>query len=394
LWIAGLFVFLAVNAQSIARAWLARELTGTNAGLGGVLLAFGLPSLLVSPWGGVAADRVSKRFVLVVAQLMLTAGALWVGIAVAFDVLAYWMLLANSAIQGVAFSMFGPARMAFTAELVEAKDLTNAVSIGQMSSEAMRVVGPSIAGILVAVGTVGEATVFIGGAVLSAVAMLATLRLPPGNPSPHRPTRSPMEELREGLVYVRDNHYVLLLVGASLGVVMIGFPYMAFLPSVADGLFDVGAGGYGLMSAVTSIGAITAALVAARRGAHADLWKRLVLSGFSFGVALVLLGLSPTFGVALLVLAAVGACGLLFQTSNQSLLLILSDFEYHGRVQGLLMLGFSGLGIAALPLGILADSIGLRQTLVLMGVASMLIVIFVALRGRRHTVLRIAGDFG
>jgi predicted MFS family arabinose efflux permease len=107
-----------------------------------------------------------------------------------------------------------------------------------------------------------------------------------------------------------------------------------------------------------------------------------------------LLGLSPAFPVTLVILVGIGASSILFQTANQSLLLMLSDFEYHGRLQGLVLLGFSGFGIAALPLGILADSIGLRQTLAIMGVVSVLIVFAVALRGRKHTVLRVARDFG
>lgn len=394
LWTSGLFVFLAVTAQTIARGWLAREITGTNAGLGGVLLAFGVPSLLLSPWGGVAADRLPKRMVLVVSEILLTVSALWIGIAVLFDGLEYWMLLATSAIQAAAFALFGPARMAFTAELVEAEDLTNAVSLGQMSAEGMRVIGPSVAGVLLAAGALGEKVTFLGCAVLCAIATVVSMWLPRGDPAANRPTRSPWEEMREGLSYVRNNHYLLLLIGASLGVVMLGFPYMAFLPSVADGMFDVGAGGYGLMSAVTSVGAVGAALVAARRGARADLWKRLVISGICFGVGVLLLGLSPAFPVTLVILVGIGASSLLFQTANQSLLLMLSDFEYHGRLQGLVMLGFSGFGIAALPLGILADAIGLRQTLAIMGVVSVVIVFAVALRGRKHTVLRVARDFG
>ena len=394
LWTSGLFVFLSVTAQTIARGWLAREITGTNAGLGGVLLAFGVPSLLLSPWGGVAADRLPKRTVLIVSEVLLTISALWIGLAVAFDGVEYWMLLATSAIQAAAFALFGPARMAFTAELVEAQDLTNAVSLGQMSAEGMRVIGPSIAGVLLAAGALGEKVAFLGCAVLCGIATVVTFWLPRGDPAPDRPTRSPWEEMREGLSYVRNNHYLLLLIGASLGVVMLGFPYMAFLPSVADGMFDVGAGGYGLMSAVTSVGAVAAALVAARRGAAADLWKRLVFSGVCFGIGVLLLGLSPAFPVTLVILVGIGASSLLFQTANQSLLLMLSDFEYHGRLQGLVMLGFSGFGIAALPLGILADSIGLRQTLGIMGVVCAFIVGVVAIRGRKHTVLRVARDFG
>jgi MFS family permease len=332
--------------------------------------------------------------VIILAQVLLTLSALWIGLAVAFDAVEYWMLLATSAIQAAAFALFGPARMAFTAELVDGETLPNAVSLGQMSAEAMRVIGPTVAGLLLAAGTLGEKAVFLGCAALCAVSLVTSFWLPPGNPMPGRPARSPWEEMREGLAYVRHHDVLLLLVGASLGVVMIGFPYMAFLPTLAGSVFDVGAGGYGIMSAVTSIGAVSAALVAARQGSHADLWKRLVVSGLAFGAAIVLLGLSPTYPAALVVLFAIGATALLFQTANQSLLLMLSDFEYHGRLQGIVMLSFSGFGIAALPLGILADAIGIRQTLVLMGVASFAIIAVVGLRGRGRSMIPVARDFG
>lgn len=393
LWLSGLFVFLSVTAQTIARGWLAFKLTGTNAGLGGVLLAFGVPSLLLSPWGGVAADRLPKRTVVVVAQVILTVSALWIGLAVAFDVVAYWMLLATSAMQAAAFALYGPTRMAFTAELVERGHLANAVSLGQLSAEGMRVVGPSVAGVLLAAGTFGEKAVFLGTAALCGVATGISLRLPPGRPSPHRPTRSPLEEMREGFAYVRNNRHLLLLVTASLGVVMIGFPYMAFLPTVADDLFDVGAGGYGLMSAIASLGAVVAALVAARRGS-ADLWRRLVFAGVGFGVGIVVLGLAPVFLVALAVLPFIGAGSIMFQTSNQSLLLMLSDFDYHGRLQGLVMLGFSGFGIAALPLGLVADAVGLRPTLVAMGIVAAAIVAWVGVQGSADRTLLAARDLG
>ena len=353
-------------AQGIARAWLARELTGTNAGLGGVLLAFGLPMLFATPWGGVAADRLSKRAVLTVAVILLAVSSGAIGVAVAFDVIEYWMLLAGSALQAVAFALYGPARMAFITELVDSRAVDNAIVLGQMSAEAMRVAGPALAGAMIGAVSWGTEGVLIGAAGLMMVGVVTLAGLPPGRPAAGRPTRTPLAEMADGLAYVRGDPGLRLLVLTSLAVVMIGFPYMAFLPTVADELFEVGSGGYGVMSAVTAGGAVLAALFAARFGSR-DPWRSLYGAGFVFAAALILLGLCPWYGLVLVVLAAVGGAGLTFQTTNQSLLLEIADFEYHGRIQSLVMLGFSGFGIAALPLGLLADAIGLRTTFVLMG---------------------------
>lgn len=367
LWIGGLFVFLAVMAQSIARGWLARELTGSNAGLGGVLLGFGLPMLVATPWGGVAADRLSKRLVLAVAVVLLVISSTWIGLAVAFDVIEYWMLVAASGVQAVAFAMYGPARMAFITDLVDADAVPNAIVVGLMSNEGMRVAGPAVAGAAIGGLANGTEFVFLGGSALMLIGLVTLLWLPPGRPPVGRPSRSPLAELREGFAYVAGDGALRLLVTTSLTVVMIGFPYMAFLPTVADELFDVGSGGYGVMSAVGAAGAVTAAFATARLGHGRDVWRLLYVAGAAFGAAVIVLGVAPTYPLALVALAGVGASGLLFQTVNQSLLLELAAFEYHGRIQGLVMLGFSGFGIAALPLGVLADAIGLRTTLVLMG---------------------------
>jgi MFS family permease len=119
LWISGVIVFMAVNAQGIARGWLAKEITGTNAGLGGVLLGFGVAMLVATPVGGVLADRLNKRTLIFLAHVLLAISSAWIGLAIVFDVVAYWMLIASGAVQAVAFGLYGPARMAFIAELVE-----------------------------------------------------------------------------------------------------------------------------------------------------------------------------------------------------------------------------------------------------------------------------------
>jgi MFS family permease len=370
LWAGGVFSFVSVQMQIIARGWLAYDLTGSNAGLGAVYLGFGVPMLLLTPWGGVAADRLSKRQVILTAQLLLALSAAAVGAAVAFDVLTFWMLVASAALQAAAFSFLGPARMAFTGELVGRQTLSNAIVLQQMSMNGTRVFGPSLAGLLIGIAWFGPAGVYFLTAGLTMLASAVTYRLPPGSPAADRLPQSPGRELTDGLRYARSNPQLLMLLVTSLVVVMTAFPYMAFLPTLAEETFDAGAGGYGLMSGATAVGAVLASLFIARRAGGPGAARLQVAAGMAFAGGLVVLTLAPSFGVALLVLVGVGGAAAGFQSVNNSMVLMSSDFAYHGRMQSLMMLSFSGFGMMALPLGALADAIGLDTTLVLMGAAT------------------------
>jgi MFS family permease len=373
LFASGVFVFLAVQAQQIVRGWLAAELTGSNSGLGGVFFGFAIPMLVLTPFSGVAADRFPKRTVLQASGWILVISALWVGLADAFGVLEYWMLVGSAALQAAGFSLYGPARMSFTSELVDRRDLPNAVILGQISMNSTRIVGPAAGGALIGVAWLGTAGTYLITAALMVVALGLTFPLPKRLPvhKDHRP--SPRQELRAGLGYVRRNRPVLLLIVVSYAVVMFTFPYVAFLPLVATEIFDVGSAGFGLMNAVSGIGAVVVSLkIASLVGANS--WRIQVVAGIVFGLGVVGLGLAPSFPLALLALLVLGGGASAFQAMNNTLILTESDPAYHGRVQSLLMLSFSGFGLAALPLGAVADSVGLRPVLIGMGVASVVSV--------------------
>jgi MFS family permease len=370
LFLSGLIAFLAVQSQVIARGWLANELTGTNTGLGGVYMAFGLPMLIATPFGGVIADRVSKRFVIAICQLGMAITSAWIGFGVAFEFVEYWMLLVASAVQALAFAFLGPARMAMTGQLVGRELLPNAIVLGQMSMSTTRVFGPAVAGIAIGIAWIGTSGVYFISTALSVVAFTVTMRLPRGGPT-STSTRSVAVEFRDGLGYVRQHRDVALLIVTSFLVVMIGFPYLAFLPRVADSIFDRGAAAYGAMSAMSAVGAVAMSLFVAGRAGGTQARRIQTASGFAFGAGLVVLAATPNFAAALVVVLLVGAAAAGFQSMNNSLVLALSDFEYHGRIQSLMLLSFSGFGMAALPLGQLADRIGLRQTLAGMGVLTM-----------------------
>ncbi len=377
-------VFLGVMAQAIARGWLAFELTGSNAALGGILLAFGVALLLATPWGGVAADRLPKRLVLQLSVLLLAVSSAWIGLAVVFDVVAYWMLLGASVLQAVGFALFGPARMAFIAELVPRGSMPQAVSLLLVNAEVNRVVGPALAGVVIGAVTWGIEAIFLFSAVLAVVGVLLTAALPPGRPG--EPSgRSPLGELADGVRYVRGHAELAALVWCGIGVTMLGMPYLAFMPTIASDLFGLGSAGYGVLSATSAVGGVTAGLLLGRRGAWVRRTRVLVASGAVFGLAVCSLAIAPHAYVAVVALLAVGAAMLSFQTSNQSQLLSLADPDFQGRVQGLVMLSFGAFGIAALPLGLLADVVGLRWTLGGMGVGVIAVVAGYAVAVRRRT---------
>ncbi|MDA3038741.1 MAG: MFS transporter [Actinomycetota bacterium] len=367
LFIAGTISFLSVQAQVVARGWLANELTDSNAALGGVYMAFGVPMLLATPFGGAMADRVSKRMILIVTQLILSATAAWLGVAVLLDAAQYWMLLAVSAIQAVSFAFLGPARIAMTGEVVGRRLLTNAIVLSQVSLNSSRVIGPSLAGIGIGIVWFGTAGVYLVAAVLSAASVIAVLPLPHGRTPRTGEQRSARSEFLDGLRYARRDREMAILLWTSFVVVMVGFPYLAFLPRVSSNLLNVGAAGYGALSAASAVGAVIISVWIAGRGSRRSPWNVQAVSGVVFGVAVIALAASPSIAVALATIAVVGAGASGFQAMNNSLALNIAAFEFHGRIQSLMMLSFSGFGMAALPLGALADVIGLRQTLAAMG---------------------------
>ncbi len=376
------FSFLGMQMQMIARGFLAYDLTHRNSALGGVMLAFGLPQLLLSLWGGVLADRLAKRRLLVVSHTVVAANSLWLAVMIETGAVEYWMLLVAGVVQGAGFAFIGPARQAFISDLVGKEAIGNAVVLQQLSMNSTRVIGPSIAGLFIAVAFIGVGGVYLvttAGFIIAAVTML---RLPPGNPRARAEPTSALNDMRDGLIYVRRRPGIALLISVSFAVVMIGFPYQSFLPSLAKSVYDVGSGGLGLLSSVGAIGAVGATIVVATYASHPRAYFFQPLLGIAFGASVIALGISPNIWTGLLAMVFVGGLASAFQSLNNALTMSLSDHDYQGRVQSISMLSWSLFGLVALPIGMLADRIGLRETLALQGALVIISVTFLETLGR------------
>ena len=376
IWAGTLLYFLAIFSQMIARGWLARELTGTNAGLGAVNLAFGVASLVSTPLGGVLADRFDKRRILVVATAALAASAALMAAAVIADIVAFWMLLVASAIEAVVFSALVPARMALAAASVGPALLHNAVVLSQVSMNANRIVGPALAGAMLAVSWLGVSGVYVVGVVACVVATVVFAKLPRdiGRVRPAvsagataRPRTRPIAAMVDGVRYAHSQPLLGRLLLVSLIVTMFGFSYVTFLPTVADEFFDSGSGGYAALSVVSAVGGLAASVAIAGKLGATRGWAVQGVSGMGFALGVISLGLARTFATALVVSLFLGAAVAGFQSMNATIVLTHAESSYHGRMQSLLQLGFSAFGIASLPLGALADAVGLRAVFVAMG---------------------------
>lgn len=363
---------MAVQMQFLLRGVLAWDLTEREGALGLVYLCFGLSMLAATPLGGVAADRLPNRTVLLVSQIVLTVGAAGIGFAVFADVIEFWMLLAAAVMQGVAFGFYGPTRVAFSAKLVGANQLGNAITLSILSLNGTRVFAPSFAGVLAGWALFGIGGAYLIAAAFSVVAFVLIARCPLGEPTAEAManTDGPFRQIVDGVRYVRQHSHLRRLVLSSFFVIMFGFNYVAFVPALVKDVFDLGDGSVGLLMSASSIGAVAIAALLAQRADGPDAQRLMTISGVLFGLFVILLAAMPNFWMAFAVTALVGAATTGYQSLSNTLAIGMSDELHRGRVQSLLMLSFAGFGIAAAPLGLLAEVIGLRWSMGVMGLVA------------------------
>lgn len=378
-------MFFALWIVSLARGFIVYELTGSSAALGGVFVAFGVPQLVLGLFGGVIADRFPRRTLVIIAQTWFAIEYATLGVLLSLGALEYWMVLVASTIEGASLSFYIPARTALIGDLVPASSLGNAMALQQVSFNSARILGPLLAGWLIALPAIGSGGALILAGVMFVASALVVRTLPTRPSKGTRPTGSPLGQIAGGIAYLRGRPALVVLVLTSYTVVTLAFPYIAFLPALVKDVYGMGPVALGALNATLAVGALMAAILCAMVIDGASAWRWQAVASIGFLVVLMAFALAPSFPVALLVGALLGAGEIGFVSLNQGLAMRFADPSYHGRVQSLLMLGFALFGIVALPMGLLADAIGVRQTLFLQGAigTSLLGVIYVVARASK-----------
>jgi MFS family permease len=355
--------------QTIAQGLLVLRLTGSGTALGIVVALQTLPILFFGPWGGVIADRFPKRSILYVTQSVSAVLALSLGILVATDWIELWMLYVLALGLGLVNTVDNPTRQTFVLELVGKDELPNAVSLNSTEINLARVIGPSLAGALVA--TVGLAACFIVNG-LSFLAVILVLRRMRGDELHPAPVIARAKgQLAEGFRYVRRSPIVFntLLMMAIIGTFT--YEFQVILPLFSEFTFHDGASGYAAMTAAMGVGAVIGGLATAgRRRAGA---AALVRTAVYFGLSVLLTALAPNLFLALLGLIVVGYCSISFTSLGNVTIQLASAPEMRGRVMALWTVAFLGSTPIGGPIiGAIGEHAGPRWGLVVGGVAALI----------------------
>jgi MFS family permease len=349
--------------QTVAQSWLVYRLTGSSLLLGVVGFTSQIPVFLIAPLGGAAADRHSRHKIIVATQTASALLALVLAILTLTGAVRIWHVLVLAACLGVVNAYDIPARQAFIVEMVGRDDLMNAIALNSTMFNSARILGPSIAGILVA--AIGEGWCFFanGTSYLAVITGLLLMKLPPWQ----RPVESgsTLAHMMEGIHFVRKTAPVralLLLLGLAS---LVGMPYVVLMPIFADRILQGGARGLGILMASTGVGALLGALTLAYRSSGLKgLGEWVALASACFGGSLILFAVSRHFWLSAAFLVPVGFSMMLQMGSSNTLIQSMVPDRLRGRVMAVYSQMFMGMApFGALLAGSLAERLGAPLTI-------------------------------
>jgi len=332
--------------QWVAQGWLVLRMTGSGFLVGAVTATQFLPMLLGGAYGGVIADRVDKRKLLIGTQSTAGLLALILGVLVSTGAVRLWMVFALALTLGIVNAIDNPARQSFVSEMVDRSEVTNAVSLNSVLANGTRVVGPAVAGFLIAGVGIGLCFLINAASYIGVVVGLLLIRsdeLYANERAERRPG-----QLREGLRYVRRRSELWLPLMLMVVVGTLAYNFSVLLPLLSRFTFDRGPAGYGEMFSVLSVGAVVSGLTVAAMGRATQ--RIAALAALSFGVSTLIVAVMPTFGAELAAMLAVGAASTVFVAVTNSVLQLRASPAFRGRVMALFAIAFLGTTPLGAPL--------------------------------------------
>ncbi len=379
LWTGTLMMGAGQWIQQVTLGWLLYDLTGSSVLLGALNGLRALPFLVTGPMAGVAADRMDRQKLMLRTQYVLILTAFLMGGLVASGLLEVWHIFVFTLITGVAWSFSEPVRQSLIPSVVPKEDLVNAIALNSGGFNLMKVIGPALGGVLIALfGAAGNFFVQ-SAAYVGVLVMIYLLHVPP-TPEKARHS-SALANLKEGFAYVWSTPAVLALMTLAYVPRIFAVPYQTLMPIFQKDVLGVGPEGLGMLMAAPGVGAVLAVLVLASAASRFRRQGLLLVSSIVvLGLFLILFSRAGSFPVALALLIVVGAFQMLFLASTNTMIMLIVPDELRGRVMSLYMLDRGLMPAGALFAGVTAHFIGAPSTVTTMGTIVIVLALFVAWR--------------
>lgn len=379
IWLTSIASSLAMNMQILARGWLIFDLTESEIALTWVMLSFLMPSAIFSFFGGTLADRMNKKTIIVGSQLFTTISTFVFALIIYFGTVKFWHFICFGLINGTVLALTMPARTAVIPDIVVAKSLTNALALANSTWSLARVVGPTIAGYLIALFAAGDHTstkgvgiVFFVITLMYGVSTAGTLLLHfKGEPVRGTP-KSFSRDFLEGLVYVRRNRLVLGLLLMSLLPMTFGFSAQFLLPALNVDVLNGDAQLLGYLSAALGIGALAGGLILARLGDIGHKGRTMFILCYLWAIGIVVLPWIAQFWLSIFVLALIGAFSAGISALNMSVIQLTVSSRVRTRVTAIMWATHGCMPLGMIPIGQLAERINIQFALF---VAALLMVV-------------------
>ena len=347
--------------QTIGQAWLVLDLTHSPLALGTVTMLQFLPISLLVLFGGVIADKVPKRRLLVLTQTAAMTQAFAMAFLTWSGLIALWQIYVLAAMLGLTNALDNPTRQAFVIEMVGRDDVMNAVALNSSLFNSARLVGPAVGGVLIAVVGVGAAFFINGISFIAVIIGLLLMRPALLYPASRGGTGRILEQLAEGLRYSLRTPSILLILILMASIGTFGYNFTVVLPLLARNVLHVGSIGFGAMTSAVGVGSLVAALALATLSKPSR--RTLFIGATAFAAVLAAVAASHSYALTLVLLVALGVAGISFTATANSTLQITAPDHLRGRVMSLYMLLFAGTTpIGGQLTGIMAEHIGVQST--------------------------------
>ena len=367
--------------QRIAQDWLVLELTHSGTYLGIITALQFAPVWFVSLPGGALADRFNKRKVLMVTNFAAGLTSLILGLLVVSHNVKIWHVMVLAFALGVADAVDKPVRQSFTSEMVGLTDMPNAVSLNSANFNLGRLIGPALSGIMIAAFGTGPAFLVNAASYLAVIIVMANIRESELFKEPRTPGPT---TIREGLNYVMARPDLFVVMSVVFFVTTFGLNFQLFNALMATKVFDKGVTTFGLMGTIIAIGSLSAALFSPRIEKYRST-KFVIASAFVFGICIFIISFMPNYLTYVTMLPIAGAAALTTMIAANSTVQTNSDNAVRGRVMGIYQFVFLGGAPLVNPfLGLLSETLGIRQTIALCGSITILAASVIWLKFKDH----------